>query len=146
MSALPPSATLWKRMMALLYDSLAVLTVVYFAAFIPVVASGGEAIPPGNELFTAYLVLVLFGYFGICWTRGRTLGMLAWKMLIVTDPGGRRPGWGTALLRFAAAAVSLGLCGLGYLAAYADRDRRTLHDRLSRTRIIAEVLKPPADS
>lgn len=133
----PAAVSLARRLIALVYDVIAAFTLVYFAGFVPVVAAGGEALPPGNVLFAVYLLAVWFGYFGLCWTRGRTLGMQAWKLeLISTRAGARRITWGQALARFAAAALALAPAGAGYLAACFDGQGRTWHDRLSHTRLV----------
>ena len=123
-----------RRMAALLYDLIAVLTVLYFAAFVPVLVAG-SALNAGNPLFTLYLLIVMFGYFWVSWVRGRTLGMQAWKLSIQTSAGGR-PQLRHCALRFAAAALSAALFGLGYLAALFDAEHRTWHDRASSTRLV----------
>ena len=127
-----------RRMMALLYDAIAVLTMVYFAMFIPVVTAG-RIIEPGNPFMSAYMLAVIYGYFALCWTRGRTLGMQAWKMVIVADAGTRRPNLGEASLRFLGAAVSVALGGAGYIAALFDREHRAWHDRWSHTRLVLRL-------
>lgn len=114
-----------------MYDAIALFTVLYFAAFVPVIAAGG-ALAPGNPLFTLYLLGVAFAYFWLSWRRGATLGMQAWK-LSITDAAGNHPGAATCARRFAAAGLSLAPAGLGYLTALARADRRTWHDRLSAT-------------
>lgn len=129
-----------RRLAALVYDAIAVTTVVYFAAFVPVLALGDAVRGGHHPLFRLYLLLVLFLYFGLSWTRGGTLGMQAWKIGIV-DAAGGRPGWRAALIGFLAAAVALGALGLGYLVALTDRERRTWPDRWSGTRL---VRRPPA--
>ncbi|MEQ8232072.1 MAG: RDD family protein [Gammaproteobacteria bacterium] len=136
MSRDPAVVGLRRRFGALLYDAIAAIAVLYFAAFAPVVASGG-ALAPGNLPFMLYLLLVLFGYFGLGWTRGRTIGMQAWKIEIVSVDGGR-PRWDAAGRRFLAAALSLALGGAGYLVALADPARRTWPDRWSRTRLVRQ--------
>ena len=120
----------------MIYDTIAVCTVVYFAAFVPVLAAG-TALLPGNPLFRLYVLLVVVAYFGVCWRRGRTLGMQAWKLEIV-DLAGRRPGWGAILRRLLAAVVSLGLGGCGYWLAWLDAERRTWPDRWSGTRLVPQ--------
>lgn len=127
-----------RRMMALLYDSIAVFTVVYFSMFIPVVAAG-RIIEPGNPFMSAYMLAVIYGYFALCWTRGRSLGMQAWKLVIVAGEGGRRPTLSEATLRFLAAAVSIAAGGAGYLAALFDREHRAWHDRWSHTRLVLRL-------
>ncbi len=135
MNATLPSAAVPRRLIALIYDAIAAFTVTYFAAFIPVLA-GGTPINAGNPLFTLYLLAVVFCYFGACWTRGRTLGMQAWKLEIVADSEARSPNWRESVLRFASALVSFLCFGLGYLAALWDPQGRTWHDRWSRTLIV----------
>ena len=130
-----PSVAFPRRMIALVYDAIAVFTVTYFAGFIPVVA-GGAPISAGNPLFTLYVLAIVFGYFGACWTRGRTLGMQVWKLEIVSVRAARPPTWPESLWRFGGALVSFLCFGLGYLAALWDPQGRTWHDRWSRTRIV----------
>ena len=127
-----------RRMMALLYDTIAVFTVVYFSMFIPVVAAG-RIIEPGNPFMSAYMLAVIYGYFALCWTRGRTLGMQAWKLVIVAGEGTRRPQLGEATLRFLGAAVSIAVGGAGYVAALFDREHRAWHDRWSHTRLVLRL-------
>ncbi len=47
---------------------------------------------------TRLLLLVVFAYFGLCWTRsGQTLGMRAWRIRLEGADGGR-PDWLDALV------------------------------------------------
>ena len=130
------SASIPRRLAALVYDVIAVFTVLYFASFVPVLAVGGEAITSGNPLFILYLLSIAFGYFGACWTRGRTLGMQAWQLELESTAAARHINWGESLIRFVAAALSLGALGLGYIAAVFDPERRTWHDRISKSRLV----------
>lgn len=127
-------ASFRRRTGALLYDAIAVLTVLYFAGFVPVLVAG-EAIPPGNPLLGVYMSVVAFMYFALCWRRGRTLGMQAWGIQIQTTSGARPTLW-TCALRYLAAWVSFACLGLGYLSALLNRERLTWHDRLSGTRLL----------
>lgn len=129
------AASFGRRLGALLYDAIAAFAVVYLAAFIPVLAAGAGALAPGNAVLFAYIIVVDFLYFGICWTRGRTLGMQAWK-LEIERVDGARPGWGEASRRFLFAAAALACGGLGYLLALRDPERRAWPDRYSGTRLI----------
>ncbi len=125
-----------RRLAALLYDIVAVFTMLYFASFVPVLAAGGDAITPGNPLFVIYLLVIAFGYFGLSWTRGRTLGMQAWKLEIRACADTRRLTWKEALIRFAGAALSIAIFGFGYFSALTDPENRTWHDRLSKSRLV----------
>ena len=129
-----------RRLAALVYDSLALFSLL-FAATVPVLfLTGGAAVGPNQPAFTAYLLAVGYVYFGWCWTRsGQTLGMRAWKMRVRTRDG-RPLGWRSSLARFAAALVSIGAAGTGLLWVAFDRDRMSLHDRLSGT--VLEMVSP----
>lgn len=125
--------TLPRRLGALLYDAIAAFTVTYFAAFPPVLIAGSDHVA-GDPLFRVYLIIVLFVYFWSGWRRGRTLGMQAWKIEIVSTTG-NRPTLKQCLARFAAAGVSLALLGVGYFAALLNDQNLAWHDRLSDTRL-----------
>ena len=125
-----------RRLAALLYDIVAVFTVLYFASFVPIVAAGGDAIAPENPIFVLYLLVIAFGYFGLSWTRGRTLGMQAWKLEIRACADTRRITWKQAFIRFAGAALSIAIFGIGYFSALTDAENRTWHDRLSKSRLV----------
>ena len=131
---------LLRRLAALIYDTL-LLFAVLFAATVPaVIVTGGEAVGPNHPAFTAYLLAVSYLYFGWCWTRsGQTLGMRAWRMRVRTREG-EPLGWGRSLVRFTAAMVSIGAAGIGLLWVAFDRERLSLHDRLSAT--VLESVSP----
>ena len=136
----PVRPRLLRRLAALAYDAL-LLFAVLFAATVPVlVLTGGEAVGPSEPAYTAWLLAVSYVYLGWCWTRsGQTLGMRAWRMRVRTRDGARLE-WRHALARFAAALVSIGAAGLGLLWVAFDRDRLSLHDRLSGTAL--EMVSP----
>ena len=129
------TAGLARRLAAIFYDSLLMAAALY-AATIPVVWLRGGALPPDEPWFQAWLVLVAWFYLAVSWNRGgQTLGMRAWRCRLVTTEGGP-VGWGRTVVRFAAAVVSWAALGLGFWWALADRERRTWHDRWTRTRIV----------
>ena len=131
---------LLRRLAALVYDALLLFSLLFAATVPALILSGGQAISPNHPAFTAYLLAVSYTYFGWCWTRsGQTLGMRAWKMRVRTRDGGRL-GWRRSLGRFAAALVSIGAAGAGLLWVVFDRDRMSLHDRLSGT--VLEMVSP----
>jgi uncharacterized RDD family membrane protein YckC len=128
-----PSASLIKQLAAMIYDSLLIFAVLFFAAAIALVFNHGEAIV-SNNWFSLYLLFMLYSYYAWFWHKsGQTLGMRAWKIRLVTESGDN-PGWGICYLRLACALLSLLCLGLGYwwrlLKPY------TWHDRLSHTRVI----------
>jgi uncharacterized RDD family membrane protein YckC len=119
----------------MLYDAVAVLALLLLATALAMAVGFREVRALSDPLFTAWLVLVWFLYLGLCWRGGgMTVGMRAWRVVIETDDGGR-PGWGACLLRFAVSLVAAAAAGLGFAVALLRRDRRTWHDRASRTRL-----------
>jgi uncharacterized RDD family membrane protein YckC len=126
---------LGRRLAAIVYDCVLLLAVLFAATAALLPFSGGEAISSGNGLYTAYLLIVSFGYFGWFWTHGgQTLGMRSWH-LGLEGADETAVTWRQALLRFFGALLSWLALGAGYLWLLADPERRTWHDRLSGTRI-----------
>ena len=131
---IPPG--LARRLAAIAYDSLLLTAVLIVATAILLPFTGGEAIHPGSGWYATYLFIVSFAYFGWFWTHGgQTLGMRSWRLRLVGD-GSNGATWGQALVRFAAAAVSWLVFGVGFLWMLVDYERLTWHDRISATRLV----------
>jgi uncharacterized RDD family membrane protein YckC len=112
------TAGLFRRLAAMFYDLLLVIAVLTLLTFALLPLSGGEAILTSSQgwlgrLYHALQLLLAFGYFGLCWTRGgQTLGMKAWRIRLERMDG-RAPGWRDALLRFTTGATSVLLAVFG---------------------------------
>ena len=135
-----PSAGLWRRLAAMVYDALLLAGLLFAATALLLPFTGGEAVigigTGGRFWYRIYLLAVVVLFFGWFWTRdGQTLGMKAWR-LRVQDADGRPPDWPRALLRLAAALLALAPAGLGYWWMLVDRERKTWHDRLSGTEVV----------
>ena len=121
----------------MLYESLVVFAIAFFAGLAFFGATNGRLSGNTRLVFQLYLFLVLGAYFIACWSRGgRTLPMQTWKMRVVR-PDNLPIGVGRAALRYVLAWPSLLLFGVGVFWAFFDRDRKFLHDRLAGTRIVA---------
>jgi uncharacterized RDD family membrane protein YckC len=132
----PSYVPLWRRLVAIVYDSLAVAAVLFFATLPIVILAGGEPIPVGNPYFTSYLLLVTYGYFAYCWTHGgQTLGMRSWRFKVVHARDGRNLNASQATVRFAVAIISAGIGGLGFITALFDDRKLTWHDYCSHSRL-----------
>ena len=117
----------------MVYDSLLIFAVLFFATALAVLFNRGQAIEP-SPLFSLYLLFTLFTFYAWFWHKsGQTLGMRAWKIRIVSELGGN-PGWATSYLRLICALLSISCFGLGYL--WRLFKPYTWHDRLSKTRIV----------
>ena len=129
-------AGLRRRLAAAAYDWVLLAGVIAIYGFAAVLLRGGVAVEPNTPWFSAGLVAIPAVFFGWFWTHGgQTLGMLAWRIEVVTVGGGPLR-WRHALIRFFAAALSLLPAGLGFLWSIPDREHATWHDRLSGTRTV----------
>ncbi|MET0290053.1 MAG: RDD family protein [Pseudoxanthomonas sp.] len=140
------------RLLALFYDlwpALALWMLLSLAFTLAYTFLGHHAIRQNIAPFSAVQLLlwtccwlVTGLYATISWHRGgQTLGMRPWRLHVVAIDGAR-PRPGALWLRYAAGTLSLLAGGIGFWWAWLDRDRLTLHDRLSRTRVQRRP-KPP---
>ncbi len=117
----------------MIYDSLLIIALLFFAVAILVAFNRGEAVEP-NVAFKLYLIFVVFTFYAWFWHKsGQTLGMRAWKIRIVSEFGGN-PSWAIGYLRLLFALLSWACLGLGYW--WRLFKPYTWHDRLSQTRIV----------
>ena len=116
----------------MLYESLLLFAVAFFAGWLFFAASGGRDATSGwlrHEL-QALIALVFAAYFLWCWLRGgQTLAMKAWRIRLI-DVSPKK-----ALLRFMLALV-LVPTGLSILWSFFDIEKQFLHDRLAGTRLV----------
>lgn len=130
------AATIKRRLISLIYESL-ILIAVLFAGALPAVMLISTWEPTMARTALQLWLLALCACFYVWQWRGtgQTLPMKTWKLKLVNVDGSplstRR-----ALARFGAALASLATLGAGFLWALADRDRQFLHDRLAGTRIV----------
>lgn len=95
-----PAAKLYRRIFAIIYDSLLLLAVLLIAAAVPLLFTGGVAIQDHNLALSAYYLSISFVFFGWFWTHGgQTLGMRAWRLQVL-QTNGQSLTWLHALLRF----------------------------------------------
>lgn len=143
----PVIAPLWRRLAAMLYDSILVIAIWIVVGGIVLAIFGVDETRAQNgimtelslahqlTLFIALLLSPLL-FFGFFWTHsGQTLGMQAWRIRVTSEDGGPVT-WRQALLRFFAAWLSALPAGLGYFWVWVDPERRAWHDRLSGTRTV----------
>lgn len=120
----------------MVYESLLVAGVVFFAALPFLAVSGGALDGWLRPAFQAYLFLTIGLYFAGSWRRrGQTLAMKTWRLRLV-GANGSRISLRQAVVRYICAWPSLALGGIGILYAPFDRDRQFLHDRLAGTKLV----------
>ena len=139
MSENPESTTryvgLVRRLMAIIYDLLLLLALLFIATTAAMAVNRGNAIVPGQPLYPFYVVYLLaisFVYYGWFWTHGgQTLGMKTWKMKLQQE-NGEAVTWSLALARFITAIISWAAAGLGFFWSLFHPQRRTWHDLVSK--------------
>lgn len=140
-----PTAGIFRRLAAMVYDSLLLMAISigYYAIAVGlnVLIQGqpphGQKVEWGHSswfVFSGWL-LTMIGFYVFFWIKsGQTLGMRAWRMRLISESG--RLSTGQCVLRCLAGIVSLLSFGLGYFWLLLDPKKQTLHDRVSKTFVI----------
>lgn len=136
-------AGLFRRLAGMFYDSLLLVALLFALTGLLVAVNRGEALYPVGWWYPALLVATVILFFGWFWSHGgRTLGMQAWRMRLVTLDG-RPPRLGHACLRALAAGLSWLPLAAGYWWLLIDPQRRTWHDRWCGTQVVVEPRRQP---
>jgi uncharacterized RDD family membrane protein YckC len=150
---------LWRRLIALVYDLVAVLAIVMTVGLVCQLATGGKLITTGTQVHIAWWyqplqAMVVAAYFVLSWLRGgQTLGMRPWRIRVTAHDGTKLSLW-QAILRTMVAAVPLlmlllapalglrtalwcvvGLWAIWFGVGLVDSRRRPVHDLVARTEI-----------
>lgn len=144
--ALLPSAGLWRRLAALLYDAFLVAAIWMAFGFLLqfIVGPDTSQLVDGRVQTDPVLDVIVFlvevgsaaGFYLWFWTHtGQTLGMIAWRIKAVSRAGGLMSVQ-QGVLRWGLAWPAFFLLGGGYLWRYVDANRDALHDKLSGTRVV----------
>lgn len=125
-----PTAGFLRRLVAMFYDALLLLSVLLVATALVMIVTRGT-LNYHNPFYRTFMFLLCFAFFSWFWLHGgQTLGMRAWRLRVQNRNGGPISIW-QALLRFIVAIPSLALFGLGFLWMLVDREHMTLYDRFS---------------
>lgn len=131
-----PHCSLWRRLAAILYDTLLLLALLFVASAIHLAIAGGEARTGSDIVRSLFIVMIAFAFFAFFWLHGgQTLGMRAWRIRLQNRGGGPITPW-QAMLRFLAAIVSWLALGLGFLWSLLDKEKLTWHDHFSITELV----------
>lgn len=125
-----------RRLLAMLYDAFILLGLLIVASAVALPFGDINKTAFVDFWFTAWLLLVVFAYFAICWKHGgMTVGMRAWKVRLV-DRNGAPIKWRQCMIRFLVGLASLAVFGLGFFWALWDRQNRTWHDLAAGTLLV----------
>jgi uncharacterized RDD family membrane protein YckC len=124
---------LLRRIAAMTYDGLLLLALWMVATAIVIIPLD-EAVTSGNALFQAYLLVVAWIYFAICWRKGQTLGMKAWRIQLASHQSSIS--WMTSVVRFLVALASLLCLGMGFFWSLFHPRKATWHDLASGTYLV----------
>ena len=140
-------ARLWRCLAAMFYDGLLLLALNFLVAFAVInISTPGVAaqhqqlwVLPGwvrHGLILPAVIITTGLFYSYFWVRNQqTLGMQTWHIRIESW-NGERLRWRQAMQRFIFAFTGFCLVGLGYWWSFIDRQGLSLHDRLSKTRIV----------
>ena len=132
------TAGFWRRMAAIIYDSLLLIAACFLATAIALPLNNGQAFHSDQYVYPVYLIVIGFVFFGWFWTHGgQTPGMKAWKIkLISINHSSTQISWSIVANRFVTALLSWGVLGMGFGAILFSKKKLAWHDRLSNSCII----------
>jgi len=140
----PVYAGLFRRLLAIFYDSFLLLAILFIVSAIATSLNNGKAVEPGDALYPIFVILIFslsYLYFAWFWVHGgQSLGMKTWRIQLQScNPENNGKGqidWKIATIRFFSAIVSWGVFGLGFLWAFFDKKNRCWHDLISKTVLV----------
>lgn len=141
----PPTAPIWRRLAALLYDGfiLIALSFLYGGIVTAIATASGQQAQDYQPMFSGILFpvgwfLTLAGFYCFFWHRsGQTIGMKTWHLkLVQEEDSSHTPTWSQCALRALVAAPAVLLVGIGYIYGALQPNKQTLQDKLSGTRVV----------
>lgn len=129
------SISILRRLASIIYDSLLVFAILIVMS-IPFYSFNVE----GNNILKltmqVYFYLVTQYFFVWFWVNSQgTLGMKTWKIKIICEDG-NKISYKKAVIRFNSAIFSILIFGLGFLISIFRKDKKCLHDIISKTILV----------
>lgn len=128
---------IFRRLAAIIYDALIVAALLIIATLgLQLIFNQGQAFSPGNIYYQGFLIVLMLGYFLYFWnTSGQTIGMAAWKIILMPLYG-KKPSYQQLVLRMLVAIPSFFCFGIGFWWLFFNKEKATLYDRCSATRLM----------
>ncbi len=143
------SAALWRRLAAMVYDSIVIIAIWIVVGFIVLSAFGidqAQIVENDRVVMDPYYRITLFSsmllsaylFFAWFWTHsGQTLGMQAWKIR-VQNSDSSAISYKQSLIRCVIAPFAFVFLGAGYFYMFFNPEKLTLPDLLSRSIVLFE--------
>ncbi|MFT5421310.1 MAG: putative RDD family membrane protein YckC [Candidatus Endobugula sp.] len=132
-----PYPALWRRFAAIIYDSLFImaLSMAYGAVSLGLGLAlfGNQFAVTSTIAFQLGWPIVIIAFFCYFWVKaGQTLGMRAWRLMLVKEEGMELPSLSQSIMRCILAPLGLSMCCIALLR----QDKQCLHDLLSHTQLV----------
>ena len=129
-------AGIFRRLAAMFYDAIVLLAILLLATLILMPFTHGHFITSGNHFYQGYLLsLSISFYVGFWFYGGKTLGMLSWQIKVISCCD-RKLSFSQCIKRFLLALPCIACFGLGFFWLVFDKNKQTLYDRWSKTRVV----------
>ena len=126
---------LFRRLASIFYDGVLVVAIVIITS-LPFYSFNVEESFLLKLTMQLYFYLIIQYFFVWFWVNSTaTLGMKSWKIKIV-DINGNSISYKKAIVRFNVSILSISIFGLGFLISLFRKDKKCLHDIISRTQLI----------
>ena len=133
------SAGFFRRILALFYDSLLIIGIIFGFLLLITRLFNKTFNESPIEIFFLQVTYVLIGviFFTYFWkvNNGQTLGMQVWKIKVIHESGGDLSTI-TLLLRSLYGLVFNSLFGINYIYIFFNKEKRSLNDILSKTKVV----------
>ena len=124
--------SIWRRFASIIYDALLVLAILIVMS-IPFFSFNVEENNLLKITMQVYFYFIIQYFFVWFWVNNEgTLGMKTWKIKIFCD-NGEKISYKKAIIRFNIAIPSILFFGFGLLISLFRKDRKCLHDIISKT-------------
>ena len=127
--------SIWRRLLSILYDSFLIFALLIIMTM-PFYSFDVAEHFVLKIIMQLYIYLIIQFFFVWFWVNNRaTLGMRSWGITIV-DNKGNRISYKQAIIRFNIAIISFAIFGLGFFVSILRKDKKCMHDIISKTYLI----------
>ena len=123
-----------RRCAAFIYDTFIAFAIIMIGTYAVLPLTHGQAISSGNHWYQAYLLFLLFAYWGgFWWWKGQTVGMHAWKIKVTQLNGSPLKFW-QVFLRFV---FGFTFSIIGLLFCFFNKKHQSLYDLITNSNCVA---------